>query len=300
MQPLRRFAQPRREPVALVMRPPAGDRAPLAGGPRLTHASGQLLRDIQIVDSYGDQHTIQVPVERPLSVLLDERHVGTLWTLGASPEYLVLGFLWNRQHLTDVTCLDSIGVDWQAGTADVRTRPGMTACVSHAMQQLPGIPGRFATDGRGVVTQLEGEVSGALTAARISRTTLLSLLERLPQDDAVYQAAGSVHGCALFAAADLWVSVEDVSRRNAIDTIIGWMALHGISGGDKVLFTTGRLTAEVVAKAAYNGIPIIISRKGITAACHDLAARLGMTLFGHAVKDRYVCYAGIERFDADS
>ncbi len=109
-----------------------------------------------------------------------------------------------------------------------------------------------------------------------------------------------MHGCALFNGSDLWVSVEDVSRRNAIDTIIGWMALHGISGGGKILFTTGRLTAEIVAKAAYSGIPVVVSRKGITASCYDLAVKLGTTLFGHAAKGRYLCYAGLERFDANT
>jgi len=137
-----------------------------------------------------------------------------------------------------------------------------------------------------------------LAATRLSRTTLLSVIERVPQEEAIYRAAGSVHGCALFNGADLWISIEDVSRRNAVDTVIGWMALHGISGGEKILFTTGRLTAEIVAKAAYSGISVLVSRKGITAGCYDLAARLRMTLFGHAAKGRYLCYAGAERFDS--
>jgi FdhD protein len=104
-----------------------------------------------------------------------------------------------------------------------------------------------------------------MPAARITRTTLLAVLEGIPEDnDAIYRAAGSVHGCALYHGVDLWVSVADVSRRNAVDTIIDWMALHGVSGADKILFTTGRLTAEIVMKVARSGIPIIVSRKGVT------------------------------------
>ena len=298
MQPLRRFAQA--QAIALVVRPEARERLPVRGGPRLSHAAGALLRSIQVTDSYGDDRTIQVPVERPLSVLLDGQEVASLWTLGASPEWLVLGYLWNQQRVTDVTRLESISVDWEAGKAAVVTRRGVDTGAGREAQQLPGIAGRFGTDGNGLVMQSDGAAAPGITTAHISRTTLQSVIEGVPQEGAIYQAAGSVHSSALFAGADLWVSVEDVSRRNAVDTIIGWMALHGIPGGDKILFTTGRLTAEVIAKAACSGIRIVVSRKGITATCHDLAARLGMTLFGHAVKDRYVCYAGGEHFDAHS
>ena len=119
----------------------------------------------------------------------------------------------------------------------------------------------------------------------------------MSRTDTVYRVAGSAHGCALFCESELWLSVEDVSRRNAVDTISGWMALHGVTGDKLILYSTGRLTAEIVMKAAYNGISTVVSGKGMTASCCDLADTLGMTLFGHAAKGHFTCYAGAERFD---
>jgi FdhD protein len=157
--------------------------------------------------------------------------------------------------------------------------------------------GQIGTDPDGTLLIGDALRLSPLRPKRISRTMLLAILQHPLQQDAIYRAAGSVHGCALFCDCELWVSVEDVSRRNALDTICGWMALHGIAGTDMILFTTGRLTAEVIMKAALSGISTIISRKGMTALCYDLAARLGMTLCGHAAQSRYICYAGSERFD---
>jgi FdhD protein len=151
-----------------------------------------------------------------------------------------------------------------------------------------------------LMTQTHGITLPPVATARISRSTLLTLLDSMRIHDEIHRAAGSVHSCALFQAADVWVSVEDVSRHNAVDTVTGWMALHGVGGGDKILFTTGRLTGEIVMKAAFNGIPIIVSRNGVTAMGYDLAVRLGMTLFGRAANRRYACYAGAHRFDSIS
>ena len=133
--------------------------------------------------------------------------------------------------------------------------------------------------------------------ARLSSATLLRILEIVREYDAVHRAAGSVHGCALFHGADLLASIEDVSRHNGLDIVTGWMLLHGVVGADKILFTTGRLTGEMVMKAAHNGVPIMVSRNGVTSMGYDLGVRLGMTLFGRAAKNRYLCYTGTQRFD---
>ena len=109
-----------------------------------------------------------------------------------------------------------------------------------------------------------------------------------------------MHGCKLFRGAELWLSVEDVGRRNAIDALCGWMALHGVAGDDKIMLTTGRLNAEVVMNAARSRIPIVAANKGVTASACDLAQHLGVMLFGHAAPGRYCCYAGGERFDVSS
>ncbi len=292
------LADPQAPPVlALMLQPAARAQLPLPNGPQLTHASGALLRQFQTTDAYGDDCVIDVPVERPLSVCLDGQFVATLWTLGANAEWLVLGYLWTRQFVTDVTAIESIRIEWADGVAQVVTRGGFSVAHQHAVPPWLDYAGQIGTDPSGTLVVSDALKLAALPPKRISRSMLLSILQQPWQSDAVYRAAGSVHGCALFFDRDLWVSVEDVSRRNALDTICGWMALHGVPGTDMILYTTGRLTAEVIMKAALSGISTIISRKGMTALCFDLSERLGMTLFGHAAKGRYLCYAGIERFD---
>jgi FdhD protein len=292
------LAEPRSGLVfALTLEPAARARSPVPGGPCLSHASGELLRKVQIVDEYGDHRIIEVPVERPLSIRLDGQIVATLWTLGASAEWLVMGYLWTRRFVTDVTAIESISINWADGVAEVRTGGGFTPAHQDTVPPWLDFAGQIGTDPGGTLLIGDDLRLAPLPAKRLSRTTLLAILQYPLQNDAIYRAAGSVHGCALFCDSEPWVSVEDVSRRNALDTICGWMALHGISGTDMILYTTGRLTAEVIMKAALSGISTIISRKGMTALCYDLAERLGMSLFGHAAKGRYICYAGAERFD---
>jgi FdhD protein len=114
----------------------------------------------------------------------------------------------------------------------------------------------------------------------------------------VHRAAGSVHGCALFDGSEMLVACEDVGRHNAIDTIAGWMATRGVGGGDKLFYTTGRLTSEMVMKAARMGVAVVVSRNGVTAMGHELAERLGMTLVGRAANRRFLCYCGAQRIAA--
>jgi FdhD protein len=283
--------------LALLLEPVARAQSLVPDGPRLSHAGGELLRKTAIVDEYGDHRVVEVPVERPLSISLDGQIVATLWTLGASAEWLVMGYLWTRRFVAAVTSIQSIDVNWELGVAEVRTRDGFTPAHRHTVPPWLESAGQVGTDADGNLLINDDLHLAPLPAQRVSRTTLLSILQYPLQNDAIYRAAGSVHGCALFRDCELWVSVEDVSRRNALDTICGWMALHGVSGTDMILYTTGRLTAEVIMKAALRGIATIISRKGITALCYDLAERLGMTLFGHAARSRYICYAGSQRLD---
>lgn len=283
---------------ALVIGTAALAHSPLPGAPNLSRACGHVLREIETIDQYEDHQRILVPVERPLLVLVDDRPVVTLWTLGAAAEWLTLGYLWNQRWVRDVTALESIVVDWDAGTASVTTRAAARPAGKSFARELSAVTVRMGTDPGGVITGAGAAPLPALVPARVARTTLLSLLEGIPARNAINRAAGSVHGCALFRGAELWLAVDDVGRRNAIDAVLGWMALHGIGGADKILFTSGRLTAEILLTVARNGIPILVSRKGITGACYDLAQRLGMTLLGHAREGSYICYAGAEHLDS--
>jgi len=281
--------------TALVVQPEAAKLAAVPGGPLLSSAAGEQLREIQILDDHNQRRAIRIPVERPLKLLVDGAEMVTLMTLGASPEWLVAGFLRNQRLIADVIELQSILVDWGSGTAVVRTHSGV------ADSAAPQPRGTGCGLGSGFGDLMSGSAGVALSSpTRISRTTLLSILETMRHYDAIHRAAGSVHSCALFHDGALWVAIEDVSRHNGVDTITGWMALHAVDGTDKILFTTGRLTGEMVMKAAHSQIAIMVSRNGVTAMGCDLAARFGMTLFGRAANRRYTCYTGFDRFDAGS
>ena len=292
---------------ACVIGPEARRQNLVSGAPRLSSASGELLREIQIIDEQDQHRAIQIPLERALTIRLDDREIVTLMTLGASPEWLVAGYLRNQQLVTDVTLLDSISVDWPSATATVRTRQ-LGARAGHAAPEVGGLvaaAGCSLGTGFADLMKSPAAITGvvaklpSVAQARVSRGTLLYILEVMQQYDAIHRAAGSVHSCALFRGSEMWVSIEDVSRHNGVDSITGWMALHSVGGADKILFTTGRLTGELVMKAAFNGIPILASRNGVTASGYDVATRFGMTLFGRAAKRRYLCYTGAERFAAE-
>jgi len=279
--------------------PPAPAWAQVAGAPRLTQATCTLLREIRIVDETGQQRQIQIPAERPLTVFVDKRELVTLMTLGAIPELLVLGYLMNQRLVADLRDIESITVDWDVAAAAVHTRGGVPDLEARTAR-------RVVTTGCGQGTVF-GDMMGQLhsvrlpdvASARIRQSTLNRMLETMRQQDSIHRKAGSVHGCALFQGADKLMFVEDVGRHNAIDTIAGWMALHGVNGADKTFYTTGRLTSEMVMKAAQLGVPIIVSRNGVTAMGHELASRLGMTLFGRAANRHFLCYTGTERFDSE-
>jgi FdhD protein len=267
--------------------------------PRLTQAGAAPTREITILDEYGERRPIFIPAERALTVFVDKRELVTLMTLGAMPELLVLGYLRNQRLIGSVEEVDSITVDWDVAAAAVKTRAGI-ADLEHRTAR------RVVTTGCG-----QGTVFGDLMAqigalelpdaqsARIRQGTLQAMSDAMRQQDSIHRKAGSVHGCALFRGKELLMFVEDVGRHNAIDTIAGWMGLHDVPGGDKAFYTTGRLTSEMVMKAAQMGVPIVVSRNGVTAMGHELATTLGMTLFGRAAHKHFLCYTGFERFDSE-
>jgi FdhD protein len=267
--------------------------------PRLTRASAVLMREIQIVDEYGDHRQIHIPAERPLTVFVDKRELVTLMTLGAAPELLVLGYLRNQRLIDAASEVESITVDWEVGAAAVKTRRGvhdLEARTAHRVVTTGCGQGTVFGD---LMSQIDSVALPDPRTARIRQSTLHRMLETMRQQDSIHRKAGSVHGCALFRGADLLMFVEDVGRHNAIDTIAGWMALHGVSGEDKAFYTTGRLTSEMVMKSAQMGVPIIVSRNGVTAMGHEMASRLGMTLFGRAANRHFLCYTGFDRFDSE-
>jgi len=267
--------------------------------PRLTRADVALTREIEVLDEYGRRNRIHIPDERPLTLFVDRRELVTLMTLGVAPELLALGYLRNQRLVDSVGQVESVTVDWEVGAAAVRTHDGIVDIDGRTAR-------RVVTTGCGQGTVF-GQLMDGIEAvrlpdvlvARIRQSTLRGMLETMRRQDSVHRTAGSVHGCALFRGTELLMFVEDVGRHNAIDTIAGWMWMHGVDGADKTFYTTGRLTSEMVMKSAQIGVPIIVSRNGVTAMGHALAQRLGMTLFGRAANRHFICYTGFERFDAE-
>jgi FdhD protein len=267
---------------------------------RLTAAAAPLVHEVRVLDEFGTLRTISIPAERALTVFVDRRELVTLMTLGAAPELLVLGYLRNQRLVDSAADIESITVDWDVQAAAVRTRAG----IEHFDEKTAK---RVVTTGCGqgtVFGDLMGDLESIrlpaadLPSARISQQALYGLLDAMRLQESTYKSAGSVHGCALFRQDELLMFVEDVGRHNAIDTIAGWMWLHGVTGADKTFYTTGRLTSEMVIKSAQMGVPIIVSRSGITQMGHELANRLGLALFGRATNRHFICYSGFERFDS--
>ena len=277
------------------------------GAPRLTAATVPLLREIEVQDEYGERRNIHIPAERPLTVFVDKTELVTLMTLGASPELLVLGWLRNQRLIDAVTEVESITVDWDVGAAAVKTHRGLVDTQGKMAHRVVTTGCGQGTVFGDMLTQIDAVQLPDAQTARIRQSALHVMLDAMRQRNSVHRKAGSVHGCALFTnprqgaghAPQLLMFVEDVGRHNAIDTIAGWMGMHGLEGADKVFYTTGRLTSEMVMKSAQMGVPIIVSRNGVTAMGHAMASKLGMTLFGRAANRHFLCYSGFERFDSE-
>jgi FdhD protein len=279
---------------ALVIAPAAQSLMPVNGSPQLSCATTELLQEIEIVDERGENRAISIPREKPLTVWLDGSELVTLMTLGGAPEWLVLGYLRNQGLVTNITALESVQVDWAAGTVQVHSHDSARVFERRAVGTACALGSIYGD----LMRSVEGMRLPSLDAARITRNELLKILETMRTHDVIHRAAGSVHSCALFRSSELLLAVEDISRHNGVDTVTGWMALHAVSGADKILFTTGRLTGEMVMKAVLNGIPILVTRNGVTAMGRELALQFGMTLLGRAANRRYLCYTGMQRFDS--
>jgi FdhD protein len=267
--------------------------------PRLTAAHAPLTRDVEVLDEHGAAQTIQIPAERDLTVYVDKRELVTLMTLGAHPEWLVLGWLRNQRLVGGIDEVESVTVDWEVGSAAVKTRRGIERIEERTAR-------RVVTTGCGqgsVFGALMDEVAGLrLPPAALDQATLYGVLEAMRKQDSTYKSAGSVHGCALLRGSELLLFVEDVGRHNAIDTIAGWMWMQGIDAAAApadappyVFYTTGRLTSEMVIKSAQMGVALVVSRSGITQMGHQIANELGLCTIGRALNRRFLCYSGRER-----
>ena len=227
---------------------------------------------------------------------VDKRELVTLMTLGGAPEALTLGYLRNQRLVQAVADIVSVQVDWSVDAVAVLTRSGIADVEARTSKKV-------VTTGCG-----QGSVFGGLMDdidkivlpphARLAQSTVYRIVDTIRTQQSIYKQAGSVHGCALFSReGELLHFIEDVGRHNAVDAIAGLMWLDGVSGADKVFYTTGRLTSEMVIKGAQMGIPFLLSRSGTTQMGHMVAGKVGMTLLARCTGKHFLALSGAERID---
>ncbi|SFC35382.1 formate dehydrogenase accessory sulfurtransferase FdhD [Massilia yuzhufengensis] len=262
--------------------------------PLLSNASAPLTHEVSALDERGRASSIAIPAERPLTVYVDKREIVTLMTLGGAPEALTLGYLRNQRLLRSLDDIVSIQVDWAVDAVAVVTRSGIANVEERTAKKV-------VTTGCG-----QGSVFGGLMdevdqivlppGARLAQSVVYRIVETIRTQQSIYKQAGSVHGCALFSHdGELLYFVEDVGRHNAVDAIAGLMWLDGMEGGDKLFYTTGRLTSEMVIKGAQMGIPFLLSRSGTTQMGHMVAGKVGMSLLARCTGKHFLLLAGHER-----
>jgi FdhD protein len=267
--------------------------------PQLTQARAPLTREVEVMNEHGARETISIPAERDLTVYVDKRELVTLMTLGARPEWLVLGYLLNQRLIASVDEIESITVDWDVNAASVKTRHGIDRIEERTSK-------RVVTTGCG-----QGSVFGNLMdeidnirlpdEAGLKQSQLYAIVNAIRLKESTYKSAGSVHACALFYGEELQLFVEDVGRHNAVDTIAGWMSLQSaVPTGEKIFYTTGRLTSEMVIKSAQMGVAVVVSRSGITQMGLDVAQRVGLCAIGRATNKHFLCYANPQRLELDA
>ena len=270
--------------------------------PELTQAARPATINVPALDEHGATRDVAIAGEHPLTVYVDKQELLTLMTLGGAPEALTIGDLRNQRLVESLQDIVSVHVDWEVDAVSVKTRNGLTDLEEKTAK-------RTKTTGCG-----QGTVFGDLMedvdsirldgASTLARSTLYDLLDRVRTYDTIYKQAGAIHGCALATNApgrsDILMFVEDVGRHNAVDAIAGQMWLDGLDGDDKIFYTTGRLTSEMVIKAAQMRIPFLVSRSGLTQMGYEIAQTVGMTMIGRATNKHYLLFTGAERFRADA
>ncbi len=261
-----------------------------------SNAAAQLTMAVEVMNEQGELQTQQIACERPLTVYLNWKEIVTLMTLGARPEALVLGYLKNQGFIEDISAIESVIVDWDSEAAAVVS--------SQQAEDLDkSLEKKTVTSGCGqgtmygsVMKKLEGVV---LPAPELKQSTLYALLKALSAHNETYKMAGAVHGCALCRGAEILSFVEDVGRHNAVDTLAGELWMAGDTGADKIFYTTGRLTSEMVIKVAQMGIPVLLSRSGVTQMGLDLARQLGITMIARAKGRHFQVFTGQQHLVLD-
>lgn len=264
--------------------------------PQITQSQVALTKEVQVRDERGRISTISIPIERSLTVYLDKRELLTLMTMGACPEMLVLGYLRNQRLIRSLNEIVAVQVDWAVNAVAVTTKHGVRDIEERTAK-------RVVTTGCG-----QGTVFGGLMdevdqihlpiESKIKQSALYRVVDTIRTHPSVYKKAGSVHACALFSSnGDLLYFVEDVGRHNAVDAIAGKMWLDKMDGDDKIFYTTGRLTSEMVIKGAQMGIPVLLSRSGTTEMGLQVAEQVGISLFSRCTGRHFLLLTHPQRLE---
>jgi FdhD protein len=255
-----------------------------------------LLRMVEGRDENNQLITIPVVTEQPLTIFLNRQEIVTAMTLGDWPDYLAVGFLKNQNMLKDDDVITSIDVDEELGVVVVRTE--RITNYEEKLQKKIQTSGCAQGTVFGDMMEQLGEIS-LNPETKLRTSTMLNLIKAINTMPSLYLSAGAIHGCVLAKEDQILAYVEDVGRHNAVDKIAGWMRMNGISGDDKVFYTTGRLTSEMVIKTVQMRIPVLMSRSGFTQSGVDMARQTGLTLIGRARGKRFTALSGLERIIDD-
>ncbi len=261
--------------------------------PKMTTASLSPTHNVDAVDQFGKRRQVRIAGESPLTLKVDDLEVVTLMTLGTHPEELSLGFLRNQRLIDNIEDIQSVKVNWDRETVNIVTRHGNG--ITDWQQKLSK---RTVTSGCGQGTvfscTLDKLYEKRLPTVTLRQSVIYGLLKRISQYNSIYKQAGAVHGCGLCKETEVLMFVEDVGRHNAADAISGRMWLDRIPGKDKIFYTTGRLTSEIVMKAAHMKIPVLLSRSGVTNMGLEIAQDLGIMIIARAKRTRFFVYNGAE------
>ena len=267
--------------------------------PQMSEAGLAPTHAVQAVDEQGEGRDMEIAGEFPLTIKVDGREVVTLMTLGTYPEALTLGYLRNQRLIEDIATIRSVEVDWEREQVAVTTVDG-TGIVDWEEK----LSGRTVTTGCGQGTvfscTLDELYNWRVPHVTLKQSRLYELLREIATYNEIYKRAGAVHGCALCRDTDIITFIEDVGRHNAADAISGLMWLDGVSGGDKVFYTTGRLTSEIVMKVAHMGIPTLLSRSGVTHMGLELAQDLGLIMIARAKGTHFLVFNGADQIAFDA
>jgi FdhD protein len=262
--------------------------------PQLTDAAKPATFEVEAYNERGEMVPTSIAGEHPLTLYLDKKELVTLMTLGHAPEALAIGYLRNQRLVGSLEDIAAVQVDWETESCAIATRKGVRG-LRHKLGK------RTVTTGCGQGTVF-GDLMQEIDKVRLRDDVTLSdeqlfvLIEKVRKHETIYKQAGAVHGCALATReGEILMFVEDVGRHNAVDAIAGFMWLRDIDGSDKVFYTTGRLTSEMVIKCAQMAIPFLVSRSGLTQMGYQVAQKVGLTMLGRASGRHYLAFTGRER-----